>query len=293
MKTHQKQNDKKRPKIGVVVGSGGIKATASIALYEFLEEANIDIDLLIGCSGGSVFAAQWATGFTIQEMQNVTKALWTREAFSKVDYRSLFSIASLPFGRFGINDGLIKTKAIKLAYRKMYGDKRLEDCSPRMLVQTTDVLSGEPVLLSSGLIREVVYASASMYPLMPPISIDGRLLMDGVFSSPLPVLEAVQENMDVIIAMSFEERTTQESRGFVQSLMRNIDYSHRWLLRNQNTISIDVHHYEIIFINVVFDRIIGLRSVHRIPEILEAGHKAVSEKKDEILAAIENYSSNK
>ncbi len=47
----------------------------------------------------------------------------------------------------------------------------------------------------------------------------------------------------------------------------------------------------IIFINVVFDKFIGLRSVHRIPEILEAGEKAVEEKKNEILSAIKNFSS--
>jgi len=289
MKTHQMKNEIKRPKVGIVLGSGGIKAMASIGLFAFIEEANIDVDLLIGCSGGSIFAGVWAAGYTAQEIRDMTDTLWTRKLFSKIDYRSLLSIASLPFGRFNINDGLIKADVIQKTYQKMVGDKKLENLPKRLLVQTTDVLSGEPVLLSSGLLWKAIYASGSLYPLMPPISINGRLLMDGVFSSPLPVMEAIQENMDVIIAVSFEEITTQKSRGFVQTLMRNIDYSHKWLQRNQNAISVDMHHYEIIFINVVFDRIIGLRSVHRIPEILKAGDAAVHEKKQEILAVIENF----
>jgi len=37
-----------KPKIGVVVGSGGMKALSSISLFEFLDEAKIDVDLLIG-----------------------------------------------------------------------------------------------------------------------------------------------------------------------------------------------------------------------------------------------------
>lgn len=289
--TTQNTNSTRRPRIGVVVGSGGIKAIASIGLFEFLEEANIDVDLLIGCSGGSVFAGIWAVGNTAQETREIANSMWTRELFSKIDYRSLLSIAGLPFGRFGLNDGLIKPHVIQKSFRKVFGDKKLEDLPKRFMVQTTDVLNGEPVLLSSGLIWKAVYASGSLYPLMPPISINGQLLMDGAFSSPLPILEAIQENMDIIIAVSFEERTTQPSKGFVQTFMRNTDYSLKWLQRNQNSMAVDLHHYEIIFVNVVFDRIIGLKSVHRIPEIMETGKKAVHEKKDEILSALENYSS--
>lgn len=289
MKIHKMKNEIKRPKVGVVLGSGGIKAMASIGLFAFIEEADINVDLLIGCSGGSILAGVWAAGYTAQEIRNMTDTLWTRKLFSKIDYRSLLSIAGLPFGRFNIDDGLIKPDEIHKTYHKLYGDKRLEDLPQRLMIQTTDVLSGEPVLLSSGLLWEAVYASGSLYPLMPPISIKGRLLMDGVFSSPLPVMEAIRENMDVIIAMSFEEITEQKSKGFVQTLMRNIDYSHKWLVRNQNALSVDMHHYEIIFINVVFDKIIGLRSIHRIPEILKAGDDAVDEKKEEILTVIEDF----
>lgn len=287
--TDQHTKGSRRPKIGVVVGSGGIKAMACNGLFDFFEEANIDVDLLIGCSGGSIFSGLWASGYTAQETRDISKTLWTRELFSKIDFRSLFSIAGLPFGRFRINDGLIKPEVIQKTFQKVYGDKKLEDLPRRMLVQTTDVLSGEPVLLSSGMLWEAVYASGSLFPFMPPYSINGRYLMDGVFSSPLPVMEAIRENMDVIVAVSFEEITDQKPRGFVQAAMRNIEHSHKWLLRYQNAMAINMHHYEIIFINVVFDRIIGLKAIHRIPEILETGDRAVHEKKEEILAAIENF----
>ncbi len=282
---------KTRPKIGIVVGSGGIKAMASIGLFEFLEKAKIDVDLLIGCSGGSIFAGWWATGKSASFMKENVQALWTRELFAKVDYRTLLSIAGLPFGRFDISRGLIKTDLVHKNYQKMYGNKNLEDLHTRTLMQTTDILSGEPLMLSSGLVRESVYASSALFPLMPPIFLEDRWLMDGIYSSPLPILEAVNEGMDVIITMSYEEQTTEKSKGYVPYFMRSVAHSHQWLQRNQATLSVDLHHHEIIFINVVFDKFIGLRSVHRIPEILEAGEKAVEEKKSEILAAIKNFSS--
>jgi predicted acylesterase/phospholipase RssA len=44
----------RRPKVGVVLGSGGIKPFSAIALFEFLDEMGIVVDLLVGCSGGGL-----------------------------------------------------------------------------------------------------------------------------------------------------------------------------------------------------------------------------------------------
>ena len=53
-----------KPKVGVVLGSGGIKPLASVALFDFLEESEIDCDLLVGCSGGSLIAGAKSLGYT-------------------------------------------------------------------------------------------------------------------------------------------------------------------------------------------------------------------------------------
>jgi NTE family protein len=282
---------RKRPKVGVVIGSGGLKAVAAIALFEFLEEAEIDIELMATCSGGSIIAGLFLASPRPPSLREHVNRGWTRELFAEIDYRTLLSIAGLPFGRFDKTAGLVKSGPVKMTYHTFYGDAMLEECSPRTLMQATDVLTGEPVVLSSGLVRDTVYASSALFPILPPIEIDGRWLMDGAYSSPLPVLEAIKEGVDVVITISFEERTQAESKGFVPYFMRCVGYSSQWLTRSQMALSVDMHHYELICINVVFDRFIGLRSVHRIPEILEAGEKAVEEKKDEILAAIEGFSS--
>lgn len=286
-----KDTKSNRPKVAVVVGSGGMKALASIALFEFLEESKIEVDLLIGCSGGAGVVGSWASGNNASILREQAKKYWgNRELLTSIDYRSLLSIAGLPFGRFDKSCGLIKPELAHKAYKEMYGDQKIEDLKIPTLVQTTDVLSGQPVVLESGLLREAVYASGALFPLLPPISIEGRLLMDGVYSSPLPVMEAVNRGMDVVIAITYEERTTAESRGFFPYFMRTVGYSQQWLQRNQMALSVDLHHHEIVFINVVFDKFISLRSTRRIPEILEKGEYAVNSKKEEILAAIENFS---
>jgi NTE family protein len=281
----------KRPKVGIVVGSGGMKSLSSIALFEFIDEAKIDVDLLIGCSGGSSVIASWACGNDAETMREQAHKFWgNKDLLTRIDYRTLLSIAGLPFGRFDKSRGLVKSDLALKAYEEMFGDRKIEDLPIRSMFQTTDLLSGEPVMLTKGLLREAVYASGALFPLLPGLQFDGRWLMDGVYSVPLPVLEAVNHDMDIIIAMTYEERTTVESRGFVPYFLRAHGYSHHWLQRNQTALSVEMHHHEIIFINVVFDKFISLRSVRRIPEILEKGQKAVEEKKDEILSAIRNFS---
>jgi NTE family protein len=292
MNNESSENTKgRKPKIGVVVGSGGMKALSSIALFEFIDEAKIDVDLLVGCSGGSSVIASWACGNNSDTIREQAYKYWgNKDMLTRTDYRTLLSIAGLPFGRFDKSHGLLKSDLAHKAYKEMYGDKRIEDLRIRTLFQATDLLSGEPVVLSNGLLREAVYASGALFPLLPAINIDGRWLMDGIYSSPLPVLEAINNEMDVVIAMTYEERTTTESRGFVPYFMRCHGYSHHWLQRNQTAWSVEMHHHEIVFINVVFDKFISLRSTRRIPEILEEGQKAVDKKKDEIIAAIDGFS---
>ncbi len=290
MQQSAKTNLKKRPKVGVVVGSGGMKALASIALFEFLEKANIEVDLLIGCSGGSSVVASWACGNKAEKLKEFGKKYWgNKDLLSKTDYRTLLSIAGLPFGRFDKSRGLIKPERAKKAYKEMYGDTLIEDLEIKTMFQTTDVLSGEPVMLSAGLLRDAVYASGALFPLLPPVKIGERWLMDGVYSSPLPVMEAVNQGMDVVIAMTYEERTQEESRNFLQYFMRSVGYSQFWQQRSQVALSVDMHHHEIVFINVIFDNFISLRSTRRIPEILGNGQQAVEAKKDEINLAINSF----
>lgn len=281
---------KRRPKVGLVLGSGGIKALAAIPLLQFLEKQNIDTDLIIGCSGGSLVGAYWAAGNQADTVRENVNHLWSRDLFAKTDYRTLLSIAGLPFGRFELDSGMIKADRIKNRHQDMWGDQLVEDLPRKMYFQTTEALTGNPVLLKEGPVWEAAYASGALFPVLPGLEIDGTFLIDGAYSSPLPVMEAVSEGMDVIIAMSYEEITDAPSKGFFPYFMRTTDYLQRWLRRNQTALSIDLHHHEIVFLNVVFDRYISFRATRRIPQILEAGDRVVDEEGPNILTAIESFS---
>jgi NTE family protein len=64
----------------------------------------------------------------------------------------------------------------------------------------------------------------------------------------------------------------------------------RTLTRSQMVLSIELHHHEIVIIEVNFDHTINPWDVHELPAIIEAGQRAVEENKQVILGAVANYS---
>ena len=286
------QNQKKAPKVGVVLSSGGLKPISSLALFEFLEEEKIDIDLMVGCSGGGVLAAFRGTGYDSQQIVALATEFLSQKVFSQLDYQTLLHIGRLPYGKFDVSQGLFKKGLFLQMSQKLFGAYQLGDLKTKTLLQTTDIQTGEGVILERNSLAEAVYASLAMYPLLPPIQIDGRWLVDGAFSSPLPVLEAVRRNMDVIIVMLFHEELMPEPKKFVDgfsNITRAVSLS---LIKSQLALAIDLHHHEIIVINVPFIKPVSLSDVNLIPGLLDLGRRAVEEKKEEILHAIKGYGHN-
>ncbi len=280
----------RRPKIGVVLGSGGIKAFASLALFEFLGENNIDIDFIAGCSGGALTAAAWGAGFTVVQIQTLLSEFVDRKLFTNLDYRTFLGMAGLPLGRFDNDSGILKAAGIRQVYQGIFKDLQIEDLRPTLAIQATDVLTGDGVVLRQGSVADAVYASSAGFPLLPPIQIDGQWLVDGAFSSSLPVLEAVNQGMDVIIAVAFRQHLNGENPGsFFEHVVSFMGRTTNINEIRELSLAIDLHHHEIVLIDVHFDRIIQMWDADAIPIVLEAGRKMLEPKKRAILAAIKNF----
>ncbi len=278
-----------RPKVGVVLASGNIKAFASIAVFEMLQRENIDLDLVIGCSGGGIMAAAIGAGFSTEEIREKTKLFVQKRLFTQKDFRSFLGMYNLPFGKFDKTSGFLKPDRIKQLYREVFQDKRLEDLNPKTLLQVTDIDTGQGKVMDKGLLADVVYASGAIFPILPPAHIDGKWYADGYYTSSLPVIEAVKRQIDVVIAVIFEDPIHPSPRRFF-SVFNNIYKIQSGVqIRNQIAMSIDLHDHEIILIKVPFNRTIKMWEVDAIPRIIKTGEEAVSQKKEEILSAIDAW----
>ena len=261
-------------RVALVIGSGSVKCAASLGLLNVLAREGIGIDLVVGCSGGAMYAAATAMGFSTEEATNKTYDLFTREATSQRNRKSLLRIV-FPrwFGfneRFGMRDDRPVLKQVYAAF----GESTFENTNIPLFITATDFWSGEQVVLSKGRLVDAIRASIAIPFVFEPWEIDGRLLVDGFLSDPLPVNVAMREGADVIVAMGFEspmqKRVSSPTRFAFQfsSMMTNNLLKARFAFHNMS------HHSEVIPIIPDFKRRISLFATEEIPYIIEEGERA-------------------
>jgi len=141
-------------------------------------------------------------------------------------------------------------------------------------------------------LADAIYASGAIFPILPPINIDGRWYTDGFYTSSLPVMEAVKRQMDIIIAVIFEDPIHPNPRGFFSCFNNIYKIQSTAVTRYQMALSIDLHDYEIITIKVPFEKTIKMWDIDAVPKILDAGKQAVEKKKEEILEAVRSFGLN-
>jgi NTE family protein len=74
--------------VALVIGSGSVKCAAAIGVWKVLAREGIAVDIAVGCSGGSIYAAAIALGFDVAESERRTLVMW-RDLFTRFHYRSL------------------------------------------------------------------------------------------------------------------------------------------------------------------------------------------------------------
>src|SRR6185437_986835 len=80
-----------RKRVALVIGAGSVKCAAALGLWKVLKREGIALDLLVGCSGGSIYAGLMALGHDVDTCERMTRELWTPAITRKRDLRSVFS----------------------------------------------------------------------------------------------------------------------------------------------------------------------------------------------------------
>lgn len=263
-----KQNQKR---VALVIGSGSVKCAAALGLWKVLKRNGIELDMVVGCSGGSIYAAGIAFDDDIAHIEETTLRLWTQDLMS--GYASKLRAAMTGKTRFTERSGLVDADETRERIATVYGERTFAETRIPLKIVATDFMTGEPVLLSQGRVMDAIRASIAIPVVFPPYEVDGRLLMDGAVSDPLPVDVAIKEGCDVILAMGFELDYRKRMRSFnaVQSHLNAVYINN--ILRAKYAFHNLAHHAEIIPILPTFERKIGNFDGAQLPYIIELGEK--------------------
>ena len=267
----------RKKKIALVIGAGSVKCAAALGLWKVLEEENIPFDMIVGCSGGSLYAAAMAMGFSLQECIEKTKKLWNRSITQRRNWRALASVFLPGLLRFDHRFGMMSDGPMLKSFQSVFGDKTFADTKTPLYVMATDFETGESIAQHEGPLVDALRASVAIPFIWSAWKHNGRLLIDGAASNPLPVDVPIREGVDIILAMGFQSplpsriRSVSRYAFYINSLMTNNLLQANFAFHNA------VHHAEIISIFPDFERSIRLFDTDQIPYVIAQGEKAMRE----------------
>ncbi len=262
------------PGVALVIGSGSVKCAAALGLLKVLLRERIGIDLVVGCSGGSLYAAIIALGIDVAVAEEMTMRLWTKELTAKKSFRAALSVL-LPrlFGfseRFGlVDDGLIMKRL-----SDAFGAYTFDDVKIPLYLTATDFWTGEQVVFDRGSLVDAIRASIAIPYVFTPWRVGERVLVDGFLSDPMPVGVAIREGGNVIVTMGFESPYQNRIDGVLRFAFQLSSITSNNLLRANYSFHNLAHHAEILPIIPQFRERLHLFDTDKIPYVIEEGERA-------------------
>jgi NTE family protein len=177
-----------RPRIGLALGSGSARGWAHIGVIGSLVEAGIEPDIVCGTSIGSLIGAAYVAGRMAELRQWAESATWRK-------------FARLTDVRLS-GGGLINGNQVVAFLRGMGIGEPIESYATQYAAVATDLATGREIWLQSGPIHEAVRASIALPGIFSPARMDGKWLLDGGLSNPIPVSVCRALGADVIIAVN-------------------------------------------------------------------------------------------
>lgn len=260
--------------VALVIGSGSVKCAAAIGLLNVLRREGIELDRVVGCSGGSIYAAVMALGLDAKTITEMTSRLWTSEITRKRSLRSMLAVV-LP-GVFGFDEtwGMLDDVLVMQRLKAAFGDKTFADVKTPLYIAATDFMTGDQVVMSSGKLVDALRASIAMPYIFTPHKVDGKLLVDGYLSDPLPVGVAIKQGANVIVAMGFDSPYQSRINSLPRFSMQISSIMSNNLFKSNYAFHSMAHHSEVLAIVPEFKERIRLFDTEKIPYIIEEGERA-------------------
>src|SRR5580765_1891547 len=194
----------RRPRVGIALAGGFARGIAHIGVLRVLREAGIPIDCVAGTSVGALIGAGFCAGAPLDLMENIG---------------ALTSFAD--FGRWTPSWlGLATNQRMEKYLARFARVKTFEELKTPFSVATTDINAGVSVYYSHGPLAPVIRASCAYPGLFVPIQYDGRTLVDGFLTAPVPIEGTLLLGADLVIAVYLEAGNVEQPRTFTDVLSR-------------------------------------------------------------------------
>lgn len=179
-------NMRRKPKLGLVLGSGSARGWAHIGVIRALTEEGVVPDIVCGCSIGAFVGATYAKG-DLEKLDTWVSGLTWQDVVSLLDV--------------SLHGGLIKGEKLIQFFERHFVDCDFEQLLLPFAAVATDLETGRELWLREGSVAHAVRASIALPGLFTPVAHDGGFLVDGALVNPVPVSLCRAMGADVVVAV--------------------------------------------------------------------------------------------
>lgn len=161
--------------LGIALGGGAARGLCHIGVLRVLSAKGIAFPVVAGTSIGAIIGAAYVSG-KIDEAEKIARSVTARTMAGWADVN--------------LHSGALKGDVVKSIFHDFVGDMTFRDLRDRginFVVVAADLDSEEPVYITEGRIDEAVRASMSIPGIFEPVTVDGRVLVDGGLIDNVPV----------------------------------------------------------------------------------------------------------
>jgi predicted acylesterase/phospholipase RssA len=204
-----------RPRVGLVLGAGGVRGCAHAGAIRVLRDAEIPIDYVVGASVGSIFGLSLAAGVPPERPEAIVRRSTALDMMRFYAGRLRLDRAN-PFARLVWEAG---------------SGRSFEDLPTPFTVMATDMETHEVVAIDRGPVLPAIEASIAVPFVARPAEIDGRFYVDGGLLDTAPVHVARRMGADLVIAIclggNLRAPTVVRERPRLRAAMERIGRSGR------------------------------------------------------------------
>jgi NTE family protein len=205
--TGEERSRSERPRVGLALAGGFARGIAHIGVIRALVNAGIPIDCVAGTSVGALIGACYCAGVPLEDMQRIAS-----------------STSFADFGRWTPSWlGLATNQRMETYFSRFTLLKTFEQLKTPLAIATTDINAGISVYYTRGPIAPVLRGSCAYPGLFVPIQFDGRTLVDGFLTAPVPVEGALLLGADIVIAIYLEAGNLENPRTVADVISRSFN----------------------------------------------------------------------
>jgi NTE family protein len=196
-----------RPKVGLALAGGFARGIAHIGVLRAFRDAGIPIDCVAGTSVGALIGAGFCSGLSLEKMQEIGQ-----------------STTFADFGRWTPSWlGLATNQRMEKYLARMTPATTFAELKIPLAISATDINAGVTIYYLNGALAPPLRASCAYPGLFVPIQYEGRTLVDGFLTAPVPVEGALIQGADIVIAVYLEAGGIENPRTAVDIISRSFN----------------------------------------------------------------------